>query len=748
MRRGWGFLMLCGLSWACAGEGDSGPTVDAEVEVDMEIRVINDMAIVDAAPLDMGSADMQIPDGDAGVEPDLGPRVACADGLDNDRDGLIDFPDDPGCEDESDDDELDLPEAPDCDDRVDNDADGLIDSADPDCNTRLDPSESGDNPTRACNNALDDDDDGLIDFPFDPGCETAGGISEADRVPAPACANGMDDDGNGATDFPTDPGCTAAGDVTEAEIDPPAACANGADDDGSGAVDWPADPGCDGAGDLTEVSPCGAETPVIDLNQHLLGDDDFQADLTDVPANLVAECGGAAGGEYVFRYVVERALDRLVFDTRHPETAAPVVMYLRDTCRGPDLQCDRGLGDDPGVALSIERPAIGAVYYVVVDTGSRMAIGRFRLTVDAVAPPACRDSIDNDDDGLLDLADPGCTEADDADEADPLEPPVCANGLDDDMDGFIDWPDDADCAAAGAPEEVPPCTLGAPIVRVGQAGGDFPLDILAGIGTAQGRCEPGPSAETVIALVLTDPSDVEVQILDANGMPALVSVHARSVCEDPMTEIGCRTQANRIEPLTLTELGRGQHFIFAEQGLVAPRAPFTARVIVQSTIVECNDLIDNDNDGLIDLADLGCERGRDESERDAGDLPQCSDGLDNDENGLIDWPQDEGCLGAGDLTEEPLGIALDPLQGFGHHGNCETFNACNDARTCANAACQFYGHGLAVEFEQGLCSDVIAMFPMFRCSLFNAVPDRLDENWRGGGGCNIPVAYAILCAPN
>lgn len=746
MGQGWKLWVLCGLLAAC-DDGDGGESgADAEVSIDMSTRVINDMAVVDAAAVDMAGADMAIVEGDAGVEADLGPRPACSDGLDNDRDGALDFPDDPGCTDADDDDETDPVPATQCDDRLDNDEDGLVDAADPDCSTSLDPSESGGNAVRACNNAVDDDDDGLIDFPFDPGCETAGGISEADRVPAPACANGVDDDGDGNTDFPADPGCVAAGDTTELALDPPPACANGIDDDGTGALDWPADPGCDGAGDLTEVSPCGPMTPVIDLNAHLLDDDDFQADLTDVPAGLVAECGGAAGGEYVFRYVVERELDRLVFDTRHPETVAPVVMYLRDQCRGPDLQCDRGLGDDPGVALAIERPAIGAAFYVVVDTGSRNAIGRFRLTVDAVSPPACRDSIDNDEDGLLDLADPGCTETEDADEADPLEPPVCANGVDDDMDGFIDWPDDVDCVAAGGPEEVPPCRLEAPLLRVGQAGGDFPLEILAGVGAAQGGCEPSLGAETVIALVLTDPSDVEVQILDANGMPALVAVHARNVCEDPMTEIGCRTQANRQQPLRLEELDRGQHFIFAEQGLVAPREALTARVIVQSTIVECNDLIDNDNDGLIDLADLGCERGRDESERDGGAVPQCADGVDNDMNGLIDWPADEGCLGAGDLTEEPLGIPLGPLQAFGHHGSCDTFNGCNDARTCANAACQFYGHGPAIEFQEGLCTDLHAMFPMFHCNLFNNIPDRLDENW--GRGCNIPVVYDVLCAPN
>ena len=746
MRARWGLWVLIGFIGACDdGEGDA--LLDAEVEVDRGARVIQDMLVADAAPPDM-AADMAVIEGDAGIEADRGPRVACSDGLDNDRDGQIDFPDDPGCVDAEDDDETDPIPASQCDDRLDNDEDGLIDAADPDCNTPLDPSEAGDARMRACSNGLDDDGDGLTDYPFDPGCETAGGISEADRVPAPACANGLDDDGDGRTDFPTDPGCTAAGDGTEAALDPPPQCANGLDDDGTGATDWPDDPGCDGAGDLTEVSPCGPETPVIDLNRHLLDDDDFQADLTDVPASLVAECGGAAGGEYVFRYVVERALDRLIFNTRHPETVSPVVMYLRDQCRGPDLQCDRGLGDDPGVALSVERPAIGAVYYLVVDTGSRMDVGRFRLTVDAVSPPACRDSIDNDGDGLLDIADPGCTETEDADETDPAEPPVCANGVDDDMDGFIDWPDDVDCAAAGAPEEVPPCTLGAPILRVGQAGGEFPLEIIAGIGLAQGRCEPSFGAETVVALVLTDPSDVSMQVLDANGVPALASLHARTICEDPDTEIGCRTQAARAEPLTLTELDRGQHFLFAEQGAIAPRAPHTVRIIVQSTIVECNDLIDNDADGLIDLADPGCERGRDVSERDAGDVPQCADGIDNDMNGLIDWPADEGCLAAGDLTEEPLGVAIGERWGFGHHGNCETFNACNDARTCANAACAHFGHGPAIDFVEGLCGNLMEMFPDFQCSLFNAIGGDLDEQWNGGGFCNIPVVYNILCAPN
>ena len=74
----------------------------------------------------------------AGVQQDfslvwsIGPLPACADSLDNDGDGKIDFPDDPGC-----DDPADLSEksaALVCDDGLDNDGDGLIDfPEDPQC---------------------------------------------------------------------------------------------------------------------------------------------------------------------------------------------------------------------------------------------------------------------------------------------------------------------------------------------------------------------------------------------------------------------------------------------------------------------------------------------------------------------------------------------------------------------------------------------------------------------------------------
>jgi len=68
-------------------------------------------------------------------------QPTCDDGLDDDSDGLVDFPLDPGCADALDDSEH-SPLLP-CDDGLDNDGDGLIDyPADPECTSPTAPSEA------------------------------------------------------------------------------------------------------------------------------------------------------------------------------------------------------------------------------------------------------------------------------------------------------------------------------------------------------------------------------------------------------------------------------------------------------------------------------------------------------------------------------------------------------------------------------------------------------------------------------
>ena len=70
----------------------------------------------------------------------VAPRAACDDRIDNDGDGRVDYPDDPGCTSSFDDDETDLAQTPACSDGLDNDGDGLVDfPEDPGCGNRFDP---------------------------------------------------------------------------------------------------------------------------------------------------------------------------------------------------------------------------------------------------------------------------------------------------------------------------------------------------------------------------------------------------------------------------------------------------------------------------------------------------------------------------------------------------------------------------------------------------------------------------------
>jgi hypothetical protein len=71
------------------------------------------------------------------------PTNQCADGIDNDGDGLIDYPQDPGCDSARDNDETDPPPpAAQCADGIDNDGDGKIDLADPGCVNSTDNDET------------------------------------------------------------------------------------------------------------------------------------------------------------------------------------------------------------------------------------------------------------------------------------------------------------------------------------------------------------------------------------------------------------------------------------------------------------------------------------------------------------------------------------------------------------------------------------------------------------------------------
>ncbi len=212
---------------------------------------------------------------------------ACANGENDDEDERIDWPDDGGCHAKGDDDEVNQRPG-ECGNRVDDDMDGLADfPADPGCHSAGDLSEADDERRPACADERDNDRDGLVDYPFDPGCVAAGHRDETDPEEPHACSNGADDDEDGIIDFPRDPGCTFAGDGDEDDPAFPPQCANGLDDDGNGRMDWPDDPGCRFAGDATENN-VGGQVPVR-CADGVDNDDDGLVDLADVGCSGVRD---------------------------------------------------------------------------------------------------------------------------------------------------------------------------------------------------------------------------------------------------------------------------------------------------------------------------------------------------------------------------------------------------------------------------------------------------------------------------
>lgn len=134
----------------------------------------------------------------------------CTDGMDNDMDGFIDFPADPGCASPQGGSEADP--VSECSDAIDNDGmNGADWPVDPSCQSAADNTEDG---VPACNDGVDNDGDGLIDFPVDPGCQSMNGASEVDLA---VCENTLDDEPvpDGFIDFPVDLGCYAAIDADE-----------------------------------------------------------------------------------------------------------------------------------------------------------------------------------------------------------------------------------------------------------------------------------------------------------------------------------------------------------------------------------------------------------------------------------------------------------------------------------------------------------------------------------------------------
>jgi hypothetical protein len=343
-------------------------------------------------------------------------RRACADGIDNDGDGVADA-NDPGCWND-----INVPGSynpalenegratTQCQDGVDNDRDGALDGNDFSCSSRTDNDEA--NPRSQCQDGLDNDADGLVDL-ADQGCASAQDNVEGDGTSQ--CQDGIDNDRDGVMDR-NDPGCwtdrnnPATYDrARNNEAAATTGCQDTVDNDNDGVIDA-ADPGCwtdknnPATYDRTRTNEGAATTGCQD---GLDNDNDGVIDSAD------PGCWSDRNNPATF--------DR----TRNNEGAATT-------------GCQDGLDNDNDGVIDVLDPGCWT------DRNNPGTYDRTRNN-EGAATTGCQDTIDNDNDGVIDAADPGCWR-------DPTNPATydrtrnnegaattaCQDGIDNDGDTLID----------------------------------------------------------------------------------------------------------------------------------------------------------------------------------------------------------------------------------------------------------------------------------------------------------------------
>jgi hypothetical protein len=623
---------------------------------------------------------------------------------------------------------------PQCADGIDNDEDGLADHPqDPDCVFACQWSER---PQPACRNALDDDGDGLVDAD-DPACAWSDAPTEADTQ----CSNRIDDDGDGAVDAWEDRGCTGSDDDDETDpldgVGQPA-CADDGDNDADGVADYPADADCVAPFQTVEGPPVCPGGPVVTI---LPGATFVRGDTRGAGSDLRADCGGLVAEDLVYALVVDRP-QIIRFSTLNEETDYDVLLYVMEDCQVPEseLACADDLGALEQRAMLTVNFTTPGVYALVVD--GKVGRGSFRVDFERIyAAPTCVNGRDDDGDGLVDLVDrgctgpwdssevdegamlpacdnarddegdglvdfprdPGCEGAGDTDETDPDAPAACGNGRDDDGDGFVDFPVDPGCTAASDDSEG--SAAGAcSDHRDNDADGwvDYPFDpgcVSAGAdredGPAVGPCvERFPSAPGCESAADPDATAPAVAPECANGADddgdGLIDFPDDTACDfaaddeagamlagnacsngrdddgDGLTdyplEPGCTHRGDPDEtdpPLAPTctngvdddRDGRTDHPF--DPGCVSAADPDEA----DDARTTCSNGQDDDGDGRADFPlDPGCASAVDTDETDLRDTGACADGEDNDEDGRTDFPDDAACRFAADDSEagEPV----------------------------------------------------------------------------------------------
>ena len=526
-----------------------------------------------------------------------------------------------------------LPSVPQCSDLEDNDQDGIIDfPLEPGCSTAGDNDEVDPDPVPACGNGVDDDGDGKTDFPDDPGCFGIGDASEADKTVTPACADGQDNDRDGQIDFPNDVECTAASDASEKgsclnRYAPPSITADATLTLNSADGVFEAEGTCGGAGSPEKVAyyklTKNVEALVISTanpgtraaSTVYVRYRDCLSTATQAELACAVEAAGTQVPGQTLRIDYPRKGDYFIFVDGVSGTGGPVELSVTEIalpqCLNEVDDDEDGLTDypnDPGCAEPDDRDE-----------------------TDPATLPLCGNGADDDNDGQTDYPnDPGCVAA-----AWPTENDSCGPGV-----RINEYPF-GQPAVFGDTSDVELTNIIEPVSS---------MACNASSGLRNGMRE--------MVFLYRNPYRARLVISTAHPETrANTAVYVRSKCGDATTILGCNdgnpngmNNERNQGAIALSGVEPGNYYIIVDTKF-GVGGKFKLSVESSFDEPECADHIDNDRDGKIDDDDPGCSSSRDRSESTRPNSPQCNDGQDNDGDGFIDYPLDPGCAARGDTNE-------------------------------------------------------------------------------------------------
>ncbi len=518
-------------------------------------------------------------------------------------------------------------------------------------------------------------------------------------------------------------------------------CGDGVDNDFNGLIDCDEDICAEDAACMGET--CDTAIP-LDEGLGWGADDDglvvsVEGDTTLKSDDYDFECDGdgTAGKDLAYTFTLTEPMGvELTYD--FTDSGEWEQFFLATACDVDGvLACAHTTGE-PATILAGEIEA--GTYYVIVDGDDSIDEGPFTLTVTltkiATTETDCTDGIDNELDGFTDCCDDEC-----AADAACLAETVCDDDFDNDCDGVSDC-GDADCAADLSCEGE---SCAAPIALNGGAAvieDDLPLQLVetgdtsAAGADVSGSCDAitDVAKDLVYELVLDTAANVTItHDFDSDSLWPAVYVFAGECIAD--NELACDAQTSDPAVIEALALEAGIYYIVVDASYSSDAGPYTLTIdITGPTTVEddCNDGVDNDQDGFTDCEDDDC--GPEICDPEA--LPWSEDFSylpgDDIKGGI--YGTDEVC--GWELTADP--ISLNGFAEFGFADGCSALEthywivgALLDVQACGEISVTF---DEAADFASWAVSHQLAIFDGFTPLQEIELPlDGLTSDWAASG---------------